>query len=185
MSGYGSSGPGGNQQPWPPPQGQPWPPPQGQPWPQQQGQPWAGPQQPPGWQPQPPKPKSSKGGVIALVILALLIIGLISRAFGGGDDGTETGGGTNGGGTNGGGDSVSVDFVMPSVIGMDLQSAQNLMQDNGVFFSTSHDLAGGRAQVVDSNWVVCTQSVPAGQQVTGDVEGQIDFGVVKRGESCP
>ncbi|MGY2078271.1 PASTA domain-containing protein [Blastococcus sp. SYSU DS0828] len=78
-----------------------------------------------------------------------------------------------------------VDFLMPDVVGMDLQSAQNLMQTNGVWFSVSHDLLGSRNQMVDSNWVVCDQSIPAGQQVTGDVEGQIDFGVVKREEVCP
>jgi hypothetical protein len=78
-----------------------------------------------------------------------------------------------------------VNFAMPDVVGTDLQSAQDLIQAYGVFFSRSHDLLGSRAQVLDSNWMVCTQSVPAGQQVTGDVEGLIDLGVVKREESCP
>ena len=78
-----------------------------------------------------------------------------------------------------------VDFVMPDLVGIDLQSAQNVVQDNGVFLSTSHDLLGSRSQMLDSNWIVCTQNIPAGQRVTGDVEGAIDFGAVKRGESCP
>jgi hypothetical protein len=78
-----------------------------------------------------------------------------------------------------------VDFVMPDFIGLDLQTAQNLVQTNGVFLSVSHDLLGSRNQVVDSNWMVCTQNIPTGQQVTGDVEGSIDFGVVKREERCP
>ncbi|MGY1813252.1 hypothetical protein [Blastococcus sp. SYSU D00820] len=78
-----------------------------------------------------------------------------------------------------------VDFVMPNLVGVDLQTAQNTVQQFGVFYSVSHDLLGSRNQVVDSNWIVCTQNVPAGQQVTGDVEGQIDFGVVKREERCP
>jgi hypothetical protein len=81
--------------------------------------------------------------------------------------------------------SAAVNFAMPSVVGLDLQSAQNLIQTNGVFFSTSHDLRGNRQQVLDSNWIVCTQNIPAGQQVTGDAEGAIDLGVVKREESCP
>jgi hypothetical protein len=34
-------------------------------------------------------------------------------------------------------------------------------------------------------WMVCTQNVPPGQRVTGDVEGAIDLGVVKREEFCP
>jgi hypothetical protein len=74
---------------------------------------------------------------------------------------------------------------MPDVVGMDLQSAQNLIQTNGVFFRTTHDLLGSRHQVLDSNWIVCTQNIPAGQQVTGNAEGAIDLGVVKREESCP
>jgi hypothetical protein len=78
-----------------------------------------------------------------------------------------------------------VDFVMPDLVGVDLQTAQNTVQDNGVFFSVSHDLLGSRSQMLDSNWIVCTQSIPAGERVTGDVEGQIDFGAVKREESCP
>ena len=83
------------------------------------------------------------------------------------------------------GTSTSVDFVMPDVVGMDRQSAQDLVQTNGVFYSVSHDLLGRRNQLLDSNWVVCDQSVAPGDRVTGDVEGQLDFGVVKRGESCP
>jgi hypothetical protein len=80
---------------------------------------------------------------------------------------------------------AAVNFAMPDFVGMDLQSAQNLVQTNGVFFSQSHDLLGSRTQLVDSNWLVCDQNIPAGQQVTGEAEGLIDFGVVKRGEACP
>jgi hypothetical protein len=78
-----------------------------------------------------------------------------------------------------------VDFVMPDLVGLDLQSAQDAVQDLGVFYSVSHDLLGSRNQVLDSNWIVCDQNVAPGQRVTGDVEGQLDFGVVKREESCP
>lgn len=79
----------------------------------------------------------------------------------------------------------AVSFAMPDFVGMDLQSAQDLVQTNGVWFSVSHDLLGSRNQALDSNWLVCDQNIPAGHQVTGDVEGTIDFGVVKRGEVCP
>lgn len=79
----------------------------------------------------------------------------------------------------------AVDFVMPDFVGMDLQSAQDLVQTNNVWLSVSHDLLGSRNQVLDSNWMVCDQNIPPGQRVTGDVEGGIDFGVVKREESCP
>lgn len=80
---------------------------------------------------------------------------------------------------------VDVDFTMPSFVGLDLQSAQNQVQTHGVFFSRSHDLRGVRHQVLDSDWMVCNQNIPVGQHVTGNAEGLIDFGVVKRGESCP
>jgi hypothetical protein len=78
-----------------------------------------------------------------------------------------------------------VDFPMPNMVGVNLQVAQNTMQSHGVWYSVSHDLLGVRNQVMDGNWQVCEQNVPAGQQVLGDVEGQIDFGVVKLEESCP
>jgi PASTA domain len=78
-----------------------------------------------------------------------------------------------------------VDFAMPDFVGMDLQSAQDLLQANGVWVSISHDLLGSRNQMLDSNWIVCDQNIPAGQRVTGDVEGQVDFGAVKRDEVCP
>ena len=74
---------------------------------------------------------------------------------------------------------------MPNMVGVNLQVAQNTMQANGVMYSVSHDLLGLRNQVLDGNWQVCTQNVPAGQQVVGNVEGQIDFGVVKLEERCP
>lgn len=69
--------------------------------------------------------------------------------------------------------------------GVDLQTAQNTIQSNGVFMSRSHDLLGMRNQVLDSNWIVCTQNIPAGQQVTAEAEGLIGLGVVKREEPCP
>jgi hypothetical protein len=80
---------------------------------------------------------------------------------------------------------VAAGFTMPDFVGMDLQSAQNLVQTFGPWLSLSHDLLGSRNQVIDSNWIVCDQNIPPGQQVTGDAEGLIDFGVVKREEFCP
>jgi hypothetical protein len=78
-----------------------------------------------------------------------------------------------------------VDFAMPDMTGQVLQDAQDAMQGLGVFYSTSHDALGSRFQVLDRDWIVCDQSVPVGQQVTGNAEGQIDFGVVKLSEACP
>jgi hypothetical protein len=74
--------------------------------------------------------------------------------------------------------------LMPSVVGMSLQDAQDLIQTTGVFFSRSYDCTGaGRSQIVDSNWVVVVQNLAPG---TPFGEGQADLGVVKYGEprSC-
>ncbi|SHG41729.1 hypothetical protein [Geodermatophilus nigrescens] len=80
---------------------------------------------------------------------------------------------------------VVVDFLMPAVVGMTLQDAQDLIQTNGVFLSLSHDLLGSRNQVLDANRRVCTQNIAPGQRVTGDVDGAIDLGAVKLDELCP
>lgn len=82
----------------------------------------------------------------------------------------------------------TVNFVMPSLVGIDLQTAQDKIQEHGVFYSVSHDLLGSRNQVLDSNWQVCNQTPPAGTRIQGaaaDWEGKINFGVVKRTEHCP
>lgn len=77
-------------------------------------------------------------------------------------------------------------WTMPDLIGRDLQSAQDTVQrmtDFAIAATTSHDATGaGRPQVVDQDWRVCSQSVPAGAAV--DPETMIDFGVVLRGEPC-
>ena len=83
---------------------------------------------------------------------------------------------------------VVLEFVMPNLRGADLQSAQDAVQELGVFFSTSTDLRGSRLQVLDSNWIVCSSDPAPGTTVRGEegeLEGSIDFGVVKRDESCP
>lgn len=82
----------------------------------------------------------------------------------------------------------AVDFTMPDLSGVDLQQAQDQVQELGVLFSRSHDLRGTRSQVVDSGWRVCDQVPAAGTRVRGsaaDWEGRIDFGVVRLSEQCP
>jgi len=63
---------------------------------------------------------------------------------------------------------------MPDVVGMNLQDAQDLIQSvsGDTFFSTSSVDATGddRNQLVDSNWYVCAQNVPAGTTVDNDTE---------------
>lgn len=71
--------------------------------------------------------------------------------------------------------------IMPAVVCMNLQAAQNLIQDNGVFYSRSEDATGeGRMQVNDSNWVVVSQSPEPGVAIT---EGDAVLSVVKIGET--
>lgn len=82
----------------------------------------------------------------------------------------------------------TVDFVMPNLVGENLQDAQNAIQALGVFFSISHDMLGSRSQVLDSNWKVCEQDPAAGTKISGpssQFEGAFDLGAVKLTESCP
>ncbi|MBM4669741.1 hypothetical protein GS448_22570 [Rhodococcus hoagii] len=65
----------------------------------------------------------------------------------------------------------------------DLQDAQDLIQENGVFFSRSADASGkGRNQVVDSNWIVVGQTPAVGALIG---EGDAVLSVVKIGEPNP
>lgn len=71
--------------------------------------------------------------------------------------------------------------VMPNVVCMNLQAAQNKIQEYGVFYSRSKDATGkGRKQIVDSNWVVIAQSPAPG---TPFGEGDAVLSVVKYGET--
>ncbi|WP_262498607.1 hypothetical protein [Rhodococcus sp. ANT_H53B] len=56
-----------------------------------------------------------------------------------------------------------VPVYMPSVVCMNLQSAQNAIQAAGIFYSRSVDASGAsRMQVNDSNWIVVAQDPQAG-----------------------
>jgi len=77
-------------------------------------------------------------------------------------------------------------FVMPDVVGMNLQDAQDLIQSvsgDTFFYTSSVDATGDRMQLVDSNWYVCAQNVSAGTTVGNDAD--ITFAVVKTDEVCP
>jgi hypothetical protein len=69
---------------------------------------------------------------------------------------------------------------MPDVVGMNLQAAQDLIQEAGVFLSRSEDATGaGRLQINDSNWVVVAQT-PAPGELIG--EGDAVLSAKKIGE---
>lgn len=73
--------------------------------------------------------------------------------------------------------------LMPDVVCMDLQSAQDAIQAAGVFFSRSFDATGqDRAQLVDSNWIVVSQDPPPGTPIG---EAEANLGAVKIGEPSP
>lgn len=70
--------------------------------------------------------------------------------------------------------------VMPAVVCMNLQAAQDLIQEKGVFFSRSDDATGqGRRQLIDRNWIVVSQTPAAGEPVT---EAEAVLSVVKDDE---
>lgn len=74
--------------------------------------------------------------------------------------------------------------LMPDVVCMNLQDAQDLIQTTGVFYSRSFDATGeGRSQIMDSNWIVVSQDPAPGTPIT---EGSANLGAVKYGEpnSC-
>ena len=78
-------------------------------------------------------------------------------------------------------------FPMPDAVGMDLQQAQDVLQEVSgemLYVSSSEDATGeGRAQLIDSNWIVCSQNVEPGAMVTADLN--VIFFVVKDDETCP
>jgi hypothetical protein len=72
------------------------------------------------------------------------------------------------------------DGLMPSVVCMNLQDAQNEIQDHGVFASGSEDATGqGRSQIIDSNWQVVAQDPDEGTPI-GEFDATLF--VVKYGE---
>ncbi|WP_168700267.1 PASTA domain-containing protein [Gordonia paraffinivorans] len=70
--------------------------------------------------------------------------------------------------------------IMPDVVCMNLQDAQDRIQEAGVFFSRSEDATGRRrSQILDRNWIVVSQTPSPG---TPFGEGEAVLAVVKIGE---
>ncbi|MFI6173568.1 PASTA domain-containing protein [Nocardia sp. NPDC051052] len=73
--------------------------------------------------------------------------------------------------------------LMPNVVCMNLQAAQNKIQEGGVWYSRSTDATGkGRMQVLDANWIVVAQTPAPGVPIG---EGDAVLSVVKIGERNP
>lgn len=61
--------------------------------------------------------------------------------------------------------------VVPNVVGLNHQLAQDTMQAAGFYFLTEEDATGqGRALLNDRNWVVVTQSPAPGTQAPPDTK---------------
>lgn len=79
-------------------------------------------------------------------------------------------------------------FTMPNEVGKVLQTAQDDLQrvtHDPVFYTGSKDATGrGRHQILDRDWKVCSQNVPAGRRVERRAV-IITFSVVKLAETCP
>ena len=70
--------------------------------------------------------------------------------------------------------------VMVDVLCMNLQDAQNLIQDQGVFLSRSKDASGqDRNQIYDRNWIVVGQNIPAGDAIG---ENEVVLSVLREDE---
>lgn len=78
-------------------------------------------------------------------------------------------------------------FTMPDEVGKGLQEAQDDIQaasGDPLYFTSSTDASGDdRSQIIDSNWQVCSQNVPAGTRADADTD--ITFDAVKLDEDCP
>ena len=71
---------------------------------------------------------------------------------------------------------------MPDVVGLNLQEAQDQIQEAGVFSRAARTATGeGRHQVMDRNWIVVGQNIEPG---TPFGEGDAVLSVVKKGEEA-
>ena len=82
---------------------------------------------------------------------------------------------------------TGVTWQMPDFTGANLQDAQNRLEKftgDALSYTSTYDASGrGRSQTWDTDWKVCTQSVPPGHPVTAD--STVGFGVVETDEECP
>jgi hypothetical protein len=71
--------------------------------------------------------------------------------------------------------------TVPNVVGMNHQAAQDLLQTAGFYVLLEQDATGqGRPLLVDRNWEVVSQSVPAG--TTAPLDTPITLSSKKTGE---
>lgn len=72
--------------------------------------------------------------------------------------------------------------MLPDLVGLDLQAAQDEAQAVGFYALDDQDASGqGRLQVYDRNWTVCSQEPEAGTHPT---DTPVTLYAVKDDESC-
>jgi hypothetical protein len=81
-------------------------------------------------------------------------------------------------------ESTAAPIVMPDLVGMNLQVAQDALQALGSYILDQEDASGlDRLQIIDSNWHVCAQEPAPGSTI--QPEALIILSSVKLEESCP
>jgi hypothetical protein len=116
---------------------------------------------------------------VAIAALGVLALGACTEK----DDTASHSGPTIAEGTDTDEGANEAEVMMPDVVCLDLQTAQDTIQEAGVFFSRSHDATGrDRMQLLDSNWQVVAQTPAPGTPI-GELEAVLD--VVKYGEPSP
>ncbi|WP_208379008.1 hypothetical protein [Cumulibacter soli] len=72
---------------------------------------------------------------------------------------------------------------MTGTVLQDAQDAMQALTGDPFFVTLSEDASGqGRMQLMDSNWIVCSQTPAAGEEFSEDTI--ITFFAVKIGETC-
>jgi hypothetical protein len=79
---------------------------------------------------------------------------------------------------------IKVTFVMPNLVGKNLQKAQDELQSRGSYVLDEKDATGaGRITLIDSDWKVCGQKPKMGVKVL--IIATVQLAAVKLHESCP
>lgn len=120
-----------------------------------------------------------------ILLVALLVVGGCSALINGDDDsssGSSSSSSVHDGSSGSGGGAASV--TVGDFVGMELQTAQDAAQGDGIHALDSTDATGqGRMQLLDRNWTVCAQTPAAGETMSTD--DTLTFDTVKSSEGRP
>jgi hypothetical protein len=121
-----------------------------------------------------------------ILLAALLVVGGCSALINGDDDsssGSSSSSSVHDGSSGSGGGTASV--TVGDFVGMELQTAQDAAQGDGIHALDSTDATGqGRMQLLDRNWTVCAQTPAAGETMSTDDTLTFDTVKSSEGETC-